>query len=204
MQYSDYTHGLAVQAGAPWKTMQELMAYAQNNPGKVRIGVMVVGSAQHLAMERLSRKTGVKFIIIPFGEGAATANLLGGHVEAIFSVNTFLPNVEAGQLRLLAVAGAGEKRWARFPNIPTLMELYGIDVPTFNGIGGPQGLPPHVVDTLHKAFKKAMEDPDFIKTSEKFATAIFYRGPEDLTKEVHRTFDIIADIVKELGLLRKE
>jgi tripartite-type tricarboxylate transporter receptor subunit TctC len=84
------------------------------------------------------------------------------------------------------------------------MELYGIDVPTFNAIGGPKGLTPHVVDTLHRAFKKAMEDPNFIQTSKKFSSPIIYLGPEDLTKEVHRTFNSIADIVKKLGLQSKE
>ncbi len=93
---------------------------------------------------------------------------------------------------------------AEFPNVPTLMELYGIDVPTFTGFGGPKGLPPHVVETLHNAFKKAMDDPDFIQTAKKFSAPIIYRGPEELTKEVHRTFYYIADMIKKLGLLRKE
>jgi tripartite-type tricarboxylate transporter receptor subunit TctC len=208
MQPTGLSHGMAVRTGAPWKTIQELMAYAKDNPGKVRMGVRGIGSAHHLAMERLSMKIGVKFIMTPFaGEVDALTNLLGGHVDAIFTNLTFLPNVEAGQVRLIAIAGAGESRenWmAEFPNTPTLMELYGIDVPTFTGLGGPKGLPPHVVDTLHKAFKKAMEDPGFIETAKKFSSPIVYLGPEDLTKEVHRTFYIIADIVKKLGLQSKE
>jgi tripartite-type tricarboxylate transporter receptor subunit TctC len=196
---------MVVQTNAPWKTIQELIEYAKNNPGKIRVGVQTVGSAQHLAMERLSRKAGVKFNIIPFGGGVdGLTNLLGGHIDALFSNTTFLPNVESGQLRLLAVAGADETRMARFPDVPTLMEIYGMDVPSFSSMGGPKGLPPHVVDTIHKAFKKAMEDPDFINMAKKYDTPIIYRGPEDVTKEVHKVFNIIADIVKELGLLYKE
>ncbi len=93
---------------------------------------------------------------------------------------------------------------AEFPNVPTLWELYGIDVPTFNAIGGPRGLPAPVVDTLHKAFKKAMEDPDFVQTAKKFSSPVIYLGPEDLTKEVQRTFYSIADVVKKAGLQSKE
>lgn len=208
IQCTGLTHGMAVRAGAPWKTIQELMTYAKNNPGKLRMGIRGIGSAHHLAMERLSMKMGVKFIMTPFvGDVDALTNLLGGHLDAIFTNLTFLPNVEAGQVRLIAIAGTGERRenWmAEFPNVPTLMEVYGIDVPTFNAIGGPKGLPPHVVDTLHKAFKKAMEDPDFIQAAKKFSSPIIYLGPEDLTKEVHRTFYSIADIVKKLGLQSKE
>jgi tripartite-type tricarboxylate transporter receptor subunit TctC len=172
------------------------------------MGIRGIGTAHHLAMERLAIKLGLKFIMTPFGGDVdALTNLLGGHIDAIFTNLTFLPNVEAGQVRLIAIAGAGEKResWmADFPNTPTLMELYGIDVPTFNAIGGPKGLPPRMVDTLHKAFKKAMEEPDFIQTSKKFSSPIIYLGPEDLTKEVNRTFYSIADIVKKLGLQSKE
>jgi tripartite-type tricarboxylate transporter receptor subunit TctC len=208
IQCTGLTHGIAVRAAAPWKTFPELMTYAKNNPGKVRMGIRGIGSAHHLAMERLSMKLGVKMIMTPFvGDVDALTNLLGGHVDAIFTNLTFLPHVEAGQIRLIAIAGAGEKRenWmADFPNTPTLMELYGIDVPTFNAIGGPKGLPPHVVDTLHKAFRQAMEDRDFIEAAKKFSCPVIYLGPEDLTKEVHRTFYSIADIVKKLGLQSKD
>jgi tripartite-type tricarboxylate transporter receptor subunit TctC len=208
IQCTGLTHGMAVRAGAPWKTIQELMTYAQNNPGKLRMGIRGIGSAHHLAMERLSMKIGTKFIMTPFvGDVDALTNLMGGHLDSIFTNLTFLPNVEAGQVKLIAIAGAGESRetWmAEFPNTPTLMELYGIDVPTFNALGGPKGLSPHVVDTLHKTFKKAMEDPDFIQTAKKFSSPVIYLGPEDLTKEVQRTFYSIADIIKKLGLQSKE
>jgi tripartite-type tricarboxylate transporter receptor subunit TctC len=203
LQCYDWRHGIVVQKESPWKTIQELIAYGKNNPGKVRIGVLGVGGTQHIAMERLSIKIGVKFNIIPFGDAVtAMTNLLGGHVDAIATVG-FLPNVEAGQVRLLAVSGGGDERMAQFPNIPTLMELYGINMPGFSTIGGPKGLPPHVVDTLHRAFKKSMEDPDFIETAKKFYIPIVYRGPEDLTEYIHKSFDMLADVIKKLGL-RKE
>jgi tripartite-type tricarboxylate transporter receptor subunit TctC len=76
-------------------------------------------------------------------------------------------------------------------------------MPGFSTIGGPKGLPPHVVDTLHRAFKKSMEDPDFIKTAEKFATPLVYRNPEEMTKYVHDFFAELGPVVKQLGL-RKE
>ena len=68
----------------------------------------------------------------------------------------------------------------------------------------PPLLPPYVVDALHKAFRQAMENRDFIEAAKKFSCPVIYLGPEDLTKEVHRTFYSIADIVKKMGLQTKE
>jgi tripartite-type tricarboxylate transporter receptor subunit TctC len=204
LQCMDYQQGIVVPTDAPWKTIQELIADVKNNPGKIRMGVLGLGEATHLATERLSLKIGVKFNTIPFGDSAtALTNLLGGHVETAFTSSTWVPNVEAGQLRLLVVAGAGDRRMARFPNIPALMEIYGIDVPGFGTIGGPKGLPPHVVDTIHKAFKEALKEQDFIKMAEKFLLPIVYRGSEDITEYIHKSFEMQAEVIKKLGL-RKE
>ena len=208
IQFLGFSHGMAVRKDAPWKSVQEIVEFAKKNPGKFRMGIRGIGSGHHLAMERLALKTGVKFIMTPYaGDVEALTNLMGGHVDAIFTNLTFLPQVEAGQINLIAIAGAGEKRedWmAAFPKIPTLMELYGIDVPTFNALGGPKGMPPHAVDILHKAFKKAMDDPAFLEMAKKVSSPVIYRGPEEITKEVSRTFQVIADIVKKTGLQIKD
>ncbi len=204
MQAFGYQHGIVVQTGSPFKTIQELIAYAKSNPGKLRMGVLGVGSGHHLAVERLAIKTGVKFNTVPFGDSVNTlTNLLGGHVDAACSPSTFIPYVESGQFRLLAVAGAAEKRMPKYPDVPTLLETYGFGMPSFPSIGGPKGIPPHIIDILHQVFRKAQEDPEFIKTAEKFATPLVYRNPEEMTKYVHDFFAELGPVVKQLGL-RKE
>ncbi len=92
---------------------------------------------------------------------------------------------------------------AQFPNVPTLKEIYGIDMLTFFTLAGPKGLPPHVVDTIHKAFKKAVEDPDCIKVAQKLAIPLVDRGPEDVTKHVHEIFNIQSELIKKLGLQKE-
>ena len=204
MQAFGYQHGIVVQTGSQWKTIQELIAYAKSNPGKLRMGVLGVGSGHHLAAERLAAKAGVKFNIVPFGDSVtALTNLLGGHVDAACSASTFIPYVESGQMRILAVAGGAEKRIPKYPDVPTLMETYGFGMPSFPAIGGPKGLPAPIVETVHLAFKKAMEDPEFIKTLDKFATPLVYRNPEEITKYVQDFFTELSPVVKQLGL-RKE
>jgi len=204
MQAFGYQHGIVTQTGSQWKTIQDLIAYARSNPGKLRMGVLGVGSAHHLVIERLAMKTGVKFNIVPLGDSVtALTNLLGGHVDAACATSTFIPYVESGQFRILAVAGGAEKRIPQYPNVPALMESYGIGMPSFPAVGGPKGIPPHIVDIFHQAFKKAQEDPEFIKTAEKFVTPLVYRGPEEITKYVHDFFAELGPVVKQLGL-RKE
>jgi len=204
IQAFGYQHGIVVQTGSQWKTIQDLIAFAKSNPGKLRVGVLGVGSAHHLVIERLAVKTGVKFNIIPLGDSVtALTNLMGGHVDAACATSTFIPYVESGQLRILAVAGGAEKRISQYPNVPTLVETYGIGMPGFAAVGGPKGIPPSIVEILHQAFKKAQADPEFIKTTEKFATPLVYRSPEEITKYVHDFFAELGPVVKQLGL-RKE
>lgn len=205
IQFCEFQHGILVKSDSPWKTLNELIEYAKANPGKVRVSITQIGMVQQLIMERLSIKTGAKWIYIPYtGDSNAIAAVLGGHAEALCAASTWVPHVNAGQLKLLAVCGGGEKRMPSYPDIPTLTELgYEITAPTFYGIGGPKGIPNHVVETLHKAFKKSMEDPDFIKLAAQFYYPIVYRGPEDFTKYSAEMSENVSELIRKLGL-RKE
>jgi tripartite-type tricarboxylate transporter receptor subunit TctC len=200
MQYAVYLYGLVVQSESPWKTLGEFIEYARNNPGKVRYSTAGPGSPQHLVMERLALKEKVKWTHIPFqGGGPAVTALLGGHVEAASQTTEWKAHVESGKLRLLAVYG--EKRMIDFPNVPTLLELgYGISAASLISIAGPKGISPQIVEILHGAFKKAMEDPDFIKAGRQLDQPIIYRSPEDLGKHLVKMNEEVGGLVRSLGL----
>ena len=203
MQYAVYLYGLVVQSDSPWKSFKEFIDYAKANPGKIRYATAGAGTPQHLVMERLALLEKIKWTHIPFeGGGPAVAALLGGHVEAISQTTEWKKHVESGRLRLLTVYG--EKRMIDFPNAPTLLELgYKITAPSLISIIGPKGLPPQVVDTLHGAFKKAMDDPDFIKVSNEVDLPLLYRGPQDLDKHLVQMNEEVGTLIRNLGL-RKE
>jgi tripartite-type tricarboxylate transporter receptor subunit TctC len=125
--------------------------------------------------------------------------LLGGHVEATSQTTEWKAHVESGRLRLLAVYG--EKRMIDFPNVPTLLELgYDISAASLISIAGPKGISPPIVEILHGAFKKAMEDPDFIKASRQLDQPQIYRNPEDLGKHLVKMNEEVGALVRSLGL----
>lgn len=200
MQYAVYLYGLVVRPDSPWNTFKEFIGYAKANPGKIRYSTAGPGSPQHLVMERLALKEKIKWTHIPFEGGApAVSALLGGHVEACSQTTEWKKQVEAGRLRLLAVYG--EKRMIDFPDVPTLLELgYEIVAPSLICIAGPKGLLPQIVETLHGAFKKAMEDPDFIRVSRQLDQPTIYRGPQELTKHVVKMNEEVGALITSLGL----
>jgi tripartite-type tricarboxylate transporter receptor subunit TctC len=201
LQFAIFQFGLVVQSDSPWKTFQEFINYAKANPGKIRYSTSGVGNPQHLIMERLALKEKIKWTLIPYesGEQAVTA-LLGNHVEASSQTTTWKKYVDAGRFRLLAFYG--EKRMPVYPNVPTLKEL-GYDMtaePALMSLVGPKGMSAEVVETIHQAFKKAMEDPDFIRVSNQVDQPPFYRSPQDLAKYLVDTHDQLAPLVRTLGL----
>lgn len=203
MQYAVYLYGLVVQTESPWKTFKEFIDYAKANPGKIRYSTAGPGTPQHLVMERLALIEKIKWTHIPFEGGPqAISALLGGHVEVSSQTTEWKKHVEAGRLRLLAVYG--EKRMRDFPNVPTLLELgYDIVAPSLICVVGPKGLSPQIVETLHDPFKKAMEDPDFIKVSHQLDQPALYRGPQELAKHLVEMNEEVGALIRSLRL-RKE
>ncbi len=203
MQYAEYTEGLVVKADSPWKTFKEFSDYAKENPGKIRYSSTGPGSPPSLVMASIGKQLQIKWTLIPFegGPPALTA-LLGGHVEAYTTTMHCKPHILAGRLSLLVAYG--EKRIPDFPNVPTLQELALPRVaPNFMIILGPRGLPAEIVDALHQAFKKAMEDLEFIKGCAAVDHAIVYRDPQETEKLLKFYDEKIGVLIRELKL-RKE
>src|ERR1700731_4734332 len=136
------TPAIAVRADAPWKSLRELIAHAQSNPGKVRIGNSGTGSHTHFSAAALFTSSGAKVIEVPFGEGQAIANLLGSRIEGVVQLPAALvPHVRNGDLRVLAVLGSA--RDPVFQDVPTAAELgYDVRLDMWRGIAVPKGTPP--------------------------------------------------------------
>jgi tripartite-type tricarboxylate transporter receptor subunit TctC len=203
IRYSAYVFGLVVRADAPWKTLQELVQYAKQNPQKVSYGSPGVGTNPHLALEDLSMITGIQLIHMPFKGGAeSNTALLGGHVDAVSDGASWGPLVDAGKFRLLVTYG--DQRMARYPTVPTFKEAgYDLIYSSPLQIVGPKGMPKPIVAKLHDAFKKAAEDPDYLSVLKKYDMSVSYLSPEDLDKAIRQESDQIKRVVQKLGLDKK-
>ncbi|MEW6184158.1 MAG: tripartite tricarboxylate transporter substrate binding protein [Thermodesulfobacteriota bacterium] len=198
-----YTFGVVVKKDAPWKTFNDLVAYAKANPGKVTYATPGAGTSLHTTMEMIALKNGFKWTQVPMKGSAETVPaVLGGHVMATADSSSWAPQVDAGNLRLLVTWGV--QRTQKWPTVPTLKELgYGIISNSPFGLAGPKGMDPKVVKILHDAFKKAMDDPAFQKTLDKFDMEPYYMNTENYNKFVKQIYDDEKEIVEKLGMVKK-
>jgi len=195
---------LTVKSTAPWKTIQEFVAYAKANPGKIRVGHPGIGTIPHLDVELLKGMANIDLTTVPFAGGAESVPaLLGGHVEAISQHHgEVLPHVQAGKARVLGIFE--EKRNPIFPDVPTFKESgYDITMGVYYLVLGPKGLSPEIVSKLHEAFKKGMEDPIFTKPMIGKGFDISYEGPEDLKKRLFQDYEANGKLVERLDLKGK-
>jgi tripartite-type tricarboxylate transporter receptor subunit TctC len=198
-----YTFGIACTADAPFKTIQEMVAYAKANPGKLEYGHTGTGTTPHLAIEEFSAKAGIQLNPIPYkGSAEIMQAILGGHIRMMSGTTEFAPHVLSGRLRLLATLGS--QRNKAFPDVPTVKES-GWDTITESpfGFGGPRGMDPAVVRVLHDAFRKTLEDPKVLEALDKFYMPVIYMNSADYTAYAERTFAAEKATIERLGLARK-
>ncbi len=199
-----YTFGITTKADGPFKKWQDVVDFAKANPGKVTYATPGSGTSLHIGMEQIADAAGIKLTQVPFKGGAETgAAVLGGHTMLQADSTGWKPLVEAGQLRLLAIWTANRSKvW---PDVPTLKELgypFVFDSPF--GIAGPKGMDPKIVQVLHDAFKKAVEDPAVIATLEKYDMVPRYMNTKDYEQAVRDVIKQETAALTKIGLLKKD
>jgi tripartite-type tricarboxylate transporter receptor subunit TctC len=192
--------GLVVKADSPWKTLKELVEYAKKNPGKVSYSSTGVGSPMHLAMEYVAKQEGIQWTHVPYpGSTPALTALMGGHVTAQSGSTEWIPQVKAGEVRLLATHG--EKRMKIFPDVPTFLELgYDFINETVFMVAAPKGTPSPIVKKLEEALHKAIDDPEFIQMMERMEIEITYRNSEDTKKYLEEAYSRLGKMIIELKI----
>lgn len=153
---------LIVNAQAPFKNLQEMIAYGKSKPDGLTLGSPGAGSQPHLAAELLLRDAGVKGLIVPFrGDNMAYSELLAGRLDAtLTAISTALPHIQGGQLRVLGVASA--VRSPIYPGAPTLREqgLPNVIASGWFGFMAPSATPRSIVDRLQEEVVRALADPE--------------------------------------------
>ncbi|WP_028603267.1 Bug family tripartite tricarboxylate transporter substrate binding protein [Ottowia thiooxydans] len=197
-----FAYLLLGRPGLETKTVQELIAFARQNPGKLTIGSAGNGSNTHLAAAAFQRAAGIQLRHIPYkGTNPALTDLRSGTIDLLFdSVPTVLGQVRAGALQ--ALASSGKSREPLFPEIPTIAES---GVPSFSAsnwfaVFAPARTPPAVVATLNAAIQRALGSD---KLKNQFASTgnIALPGSStDLAQLVDEERNAYARLIKESGI----
>lgn len=154
------TFGLVVSKDSPYRSVQDLVADARANPGKVSYATPGIGSVQHLSTELLGQKIGAKMVHVPYrGSQAALQDLLANRTNfSITNLGDVISHIRSGSLRLLGLGDPLGKRF--FPEAPMIAEVVpGFETYAWFGLCGPKGMPDAVVERWEKAIKAAVEDP---------------------------------------------
>ena len=152
---------LVVHPSVPAKNVAELVAYAKANPDKLNYGSSGNGSPQQLASEMLNHAAGIQMQHVPYkGAVPAITDLLGGRIQVfIGAVNSLLPHIKEGKLRL--IAGAGGKRFAAFPDVPAIAETVpGVALDVWLGVFMPAGVPKDMVAKVNTDIARVLQLPD--------------------------------------------
>lgn len=204
-QYGVLNFGVSVVSGSPFKTFKEVIEFARANPDKLTVGLVGVGTTDHIALQALALLENLKIKFVPFAGAAPTMTaLLGGHIMIASTASSgYAPHVKGGTLRLLVTYG--EERMEQSPDVPTLKELGypSLVIQSWYVIYGPKNMETSIVKKLEDAFGKAMMTPEFIKVVDHLE--IYTKKPlfgQELTKALSKHYKDNAELYKKVGLIK--
>jgi len=185
----------------PVKTVKELIAFARARPGQLNFAAGGAGSSQHLAIELLLSMTKTKMVHVPYkGQGMALIDTIAGHVSLMMAnVLSALPHVRAGRLRAMGVTGP--KRVSIAPEIPTVGEgVPGYEVLQWYGIFVPAKTPRPIIDKIHAAIVRVVQDPSIRKRFMDSGGEPVGNTPEQFAAIMQADYRKWGRVVKEAGL----
>ena len=201
-QYAIIPMMLVVKSDAPWKSLEEIVAYAKAHPNELKGSTAGVGASDHFAMVLFNEVAGVKITYLPFmSAGEEVAAILGGHAQVGFlDWRAVKGAVEGGKMRVLAQGN--DQRLKEFPDIPTFAEkgYPRIKHYIWQGIAAPAGLPKGVSGKLKEAFSKAFQNKDVVETLSKIGFTPSYQSAEDFSKFVREEEQKFQRIVRETNM----
>jgi tripartite-type tricarboxylate transporter receptor subunit TctC len=193
---------LVVHPSVPVSNVQELVAYAKANPGKLSYGSSGIGSTYHLGSELFKSMTGAPIAHVPYkGAGPAAQDLVAGHIQVMFDAyNSAVPNMKAGKVKALGIASA--QRSTELPALPTIAEqgVPGYQTTIWIGFFLPARTPRPIVEKLHSDLSRVMAAPE---VRERFATLGMQPAtmkPDELGRYLQAEIQQWAKVVKDAGI----
>jgi tripartite-type tricarboxylate transporter receptor subunit TctC len=194
-----FAFAVTASAAGRYQNLNDLIAYARANPGKVNYGSSGSGSTNHLAGEVLASITNTRMQHVPYkGFAPALTALLSGEIDFVVgSASSVLGNVKAGKMRVLAMAAP--RRWSGMSDVPTSFEqgLKDYDMSSWAGIMAPAELPRAIVDRLHADTQKVLQVPSVRATLEELGGEPRGSTPAEMSalisSELKRWTQVVSD-----------
>jgi tripartite-type tricarboxylate transporter receptor subunit TctC len=193
---------LIVHPSLPAKSVKELISLAKSKPGQILYSSGGVGSPQHLSMEMFKSVAGIDMLHVPYkGAPAATLDVVGGHVQAMFNgLSSPLPHIKSGRLRALAMAGA--RRSALLPEVPTVQQagVPGYVYEQWLAFLAPARTAPEIVNRLNSETVRILALPEVKDLLTQQALDVQGTAPDEVTKAINTDFPRMATIIRQLGI----
>jgi len=194
---------LFVKEDSPFKTIQDLLKYAKENPAKLKVGATGFGTVDDVTVRYFASK-GFQMTLLPVPKpGERYASVLGGHSDVLYEqAGDVRQYLEAKQMRPLIIFA--EKRLPAFPDVPSSVEMgYGLTLPQFRGLVAKKGTPKDRLEVLAGAFKKATETADWKKfAEEQYLDPESFMPPDEFTPWVTSQMEIMRDFMKTFGMVK--
>lgn len=188
----------SVKAGS----VKELITLAKEQPGKLNYATSGVGAASHLSVEMFKRMTGAQMVHIPYkGAGAATAAVVGGQVQLLFtSTGAAMPHIRSGRLKALGVTTA--KRTPALPDVPTIAEtgLSGFQVDGWYALMAPAKTPKAIIDRLYRDTAAVLKLPDVVTRIEAVGLEPAGISPQEFDSYIRAELKKWGKLIKEAGI----
>ncbi|MEJ7931114.1 tripartite tricarboxylate transporter substrate binding protein [Ramlibacter sp. AN1015] len=199
---ASYSYTLIARKDLPFKNLREVVDYARANPGKLSYASGGNGSGQHVLAAVLWKQAGVDVTHVPYrGAQAAYQDLLGGRVDLFFDLSsTARPQVEAGNVRALAVSGG--ERSPLHPDVPTVKEtgVADVELESWFGLFAPAATPPEVLARLRAELAKVIASPDVVEAFRKAGGKPLSLGAAETRELVQRDVTRWTRLVQDAGI----
>ncbi|MDB5415602.1 MAG: tripartite tricarboxylate transporter substrate binding protein [Rubritepida sp.] len=200
MQITGFVFGTAVRADSRWRSFDDLMNEARERPGDLTYSTSGIATTNHLAMEEILTRRGGRMEHIPTrGAQEGVTMLLGRQIDVVADSQSWRPQVESGEFRLLSAWTP--TRLGSAPDAPTLLELgFGMSVTSPYGVVGPKGMEPEIVNLLHRSMKKALQDELTQAIARRWELPDEYLGPQEYLAFAQERVLYERDMVRRLNL----
>ncbi|MCC6008454.1 MAG: tripartite tricarboxylate transporter substrate binding protein [Rhodobacteraceae bacterium] len=194
---------MAVRNDFPPQSLEDIIAYARENPGGVTFGSAGIGSITHLYVEIFADAAGIEVTHVPFqGSAEAMNNVMGGHIDGQFDA-VVLRQAQAGAVRPVAILN--EVRWQGLPDVPTMKEL-GFDgfdgIASWFGFIAPAGVPEEAVQGFSDAVAEALQDPEVLERLAALGVIPTYLDADAFGSQIQSNHATYGALLGNLGLTR--